>query len=94
MLGEIGKPLIDVLGIGPDARADQRLIVIGQVHETGEILTERNRIDDGKPHATGRKLGEQPRHHHLKRAKRLGAAFLIRVNQQRRVPRKAQHRGN
>ena len=42
--GDEGQPLVDVLGVGPDAAAgEQLLVVVGQVHEGGEVLAEARR---------------------------------------------------
>ena len=38
VLGQVGQPLLDVLRLGPDAAGDERLVVVGQVHEGGEVL--------------------------------------------------------
>jgi hypothetical protein len=46
--------LIDLLGIGEDPPADQRLIVIRQVHEAGEALAQSHRIDERESRPTGR----------------------------------------
>ena len=48
VLGEIGQPLLDVLRLGPDPVGDQKLVVIAQVHERGEVLAQADRVDDGE----------------------------------------------
>ena len=61
MLGQVGQPLLDLHRLGPDAMADQGLVVVGQVHERGEILPEPDGIDDRQPDLAGRHGREQAR---------------------------------
>ena len=46
-INAIIQALVDVRGLGPDAAIDQRLFVIGEVHEGREILAAADRVDDG-----------------------------------------------
>ena len=55
----------DVLRLGPDAVGDELLVVVGQVHEAGEVLAQADRVDDREPHLARRNGREQPQHHRL-----------------------------
>ena len=56
---EFGEALLDLGGLGPDAAVDERFLVIGEVHQPGEILAEAHRIDEHKRRAARRMRGEQ-----------------------------------
>ena len=43
VLIELREPLLDLALLRPDAAVDQRLLIIGQVHQPGEILPEPHR---------------------------------------------------
>ena len=82
VLGQVGQLLVDLILAGPDAPADQRIVVVGQMHEPREILAQTDWIDNGEPHAAGGKAGEQSRHHHLQGTDGFGPAGLIGMDQQ------------
>ena len=56
--GQVGQTLIDLGRLGPDTAGNQGLVVIGQVHERGEIAPEPDRIDDGEAHLPRRQGGQ------------------------------------
>ena len=60
MRRQVGQSLLDVGRLGPDAAADKRLVVVGQVHEGGEVLAQADRVDDGEAHLA-RRQGRQKR---------------------------------
>ena len=43
---QVGQPLLDVVGVGPDAAGNQLFVEIGQMHEGREVVAQSNRIDD------------------------------------------------
>ena len=47
--------------------ADELLVVVGQVHERGEVLAEADRVDDREPHLARRQRGQEPEHDRLER---------------------------
>ena len=62
--------------------AHQRLVVVGQMHETGETLPQSHRIENGEFDASRRHLREQPRHHHLRRIVARRPTRVVRLQQQ------------
>ena len=46
VLGDVGKTLFDLLRFGPDPAGDEQLVVVGEVHESGEVLAEAEWVDD------------------------------------------------
>ena len=54
VLGQVGEPLLDLLRLGPDPAGDQHLVVVGQVHEGGEVLAQADGVDDREPHLARR----------------------------------------
>ena len=54
VLGQVGQPLLDLIGFGPDAAADEGFVVVGQVHEPGEVLAEADGVDEGETNAARR----------------------------------------
>ena len=53
LLGDVGQALLDLLRLGPDSAGDEELVVIGQMHEAGEVLSQSERIDDREPGLAG-----------------------------------------
>ncbi len=45
--------MIDLLGLRPDAVVDDGFLVVGEVHERGEVLPEADRVDDGEVDLAG-----------------------------------------
>ena len=88
----IGQPLFDVGRLGPDAAVDQLLVVIGQVHERGEVLAEADRVDDREPHLARRQTRQQPQHNCLESLHAGGLALAGGVQQRRAAVRKRQQR--
>jgi hypothetical protein len=77
--GQIAQALLDVHFLGPDAPAHQGVVVVGQVHETGEVFAQSDGVDNGEVHASGRQGREQAGHGGLQGrdggAARLGAGL-------------------
>jgi hypothetical protein len=92
VLGQVAQADVDVLRIGPDAPADKSFVVVGEVHEAGEILPEADGVDDREPHASRRKRGEQPQHDGLDRAHRFLPAGAVGLDEQRRLTRDGESR--
>ena len=60
MLVEAGQALLDLRRLRPDAAVDDLLLVVGQVHNAGEILSEADRVDDGEVQPSGGCGGQEP----------------------------------
>ena len=56
---DLGEPVLDLIRLRPDAAVDYRLLVVGDVHEAGEILAEPDRIENGARNLAGRQRREQ-----------------------------------
>ena len=65
LLGDVGQLLLDQLRLRPDAAGDEELVVVGEMHETGKLFAEAERIDDGESGLTGRKTRGDAQHHRL-----------------------------
>jgi len=89
---QVGQPLFNMGGFRPDARVNQRLLVVRQVHESGEIAAQPNGINDGESHTAGRQGSQQPGHDRLQDGDGLVAAVLVGLNQQRGIVRQSEHR--
>ena len=50
---EVGQALLDMWQLGPDPAGDQLFIVIGEVHERGEVLPQAYGVDDGETDLAG-----------------------------------------
>ena len=92
MLGEVGQPLLDVLRLGPDAVGDQELVVVGQVHERGEVLAQADRVDDREADLAGRDRGQVAEHQRLQQLDRLVLAGVGRLDQHRALNGERQER--
>ena len=90
VLGEIGQLLLDVLRLGPDAVGDQKLVVIAQMHERGEILAQADRVDDGVADLARRHGGQVAQHERLEQLDRLVLAGVGRLDQERALNGKRQ----
>ena len=75
LLGDVGEPLLDLLRLGPDPAGDKELVVIGQMHEAGEVLPQPERIDDREPGLAGGGAGGDPQGERLEE----GAGRLLLV---------------
>ena len=71
---------------------DQGFVVVGQVHEGGEVLAQADRVDDGEPHLAGRQRREETQHQGLERLHRGRPARPERVQQQAAEAREGQKR--
>ncbi len=80
VLSQICQPLIDVVGLRPDAAVDQQFVVVGQVHEPGEFFSQADRIDHGKTEPSGRQSDQQPQHDQLHQIDRPGLTFTAGAN--------------
>ena len=94
VIGQVREPLLDVRRLGPDLRSDQLLVVIGEVHERGEVLAEADRVDDREPHLARRQPGEEAEHHGLKRSDGGGAALVASAEQDRAAIGEGEERGD
>ena len=74
MLGQVRETLIDVIRFGPDATGHKPLVVIGQVHEAGKVLTQPGGVDDRKAHFAGGQRRQHAEHRALKDPHRLVAS--------------------
>ena len=90
----VGEPLLDLLLLGPDPRADELLVVVGQVHEGREVLAQADGIDDGEAKLARRNGGQQPKHDGLDGLNCSGAALFAGLEQQRATIRERQECGH
>ena len=67
VVGQVGQPLLDVAGVGPDAAGHQLLVVIGQVHEGGEVFAQPDRIEDREADFARRHRRQHAQHDRLDR---------------------------
>ena len=70
---EVAQPLLDLLRLGPDLVRDEQFVVIGQVHEAGEVLAQAHRVDDREPHLARRNGHQVAQHHRLQHVDALRA---------------------
>ena len=54
--GEVGQPLVDLPGVGPDLAGDERLVEVGQVHERAKFRPMPIGVDDREPDLPGGRL--------------------------------------
>ena len=59
VLAEFGEALFDLLALGPDAPVDEALLVIGELHQSREVLAEPNGIEDREADLSRRRRGEK-----------------------------------
>ena len=78
VLVQFGELLLELAGLRPDAAVDVAFLVIGQVHEAGEILAEADGIKNGEAELARRMGGEQAENDVVDGADRLVAAGLGR----------------
>ncbi|OPZ96598.1 MAG: hypothetical protein BWY71_01885 [Planctomycetes bacterium ADurb.Bin412] len=90
MLGQIGQLLLNLGGVGPDAPADQGLVIVGGVHEAGEILADADGIKNGKVHPAGRQRSDQAGHNCAQGGDGLFAALSMGLQKQGTAVRKGQ----
>ena len=83
VLGEIGQLLLDVAVVGPDALADQLLMLIGKVHEAREALAEPHGIDDREAHLARRHGREHAEHRLLQHGHALRTSIMPALEQER-----------
>src|SRR5262249_20936619 len=74
--GQVCHARLDVGSFSPDAAGDQGLVVIGQVHERGEVPSQPHRVDDGEACLARRQTGQQAEHHRLEYLGGLNSAFV------------------
>ena len=73
--GQIGQPLLDVCGLGPDSACHHQLVIIGQMHESGEILAKSDRVEDRETYLARRERCEQTQHRNLQQVNGRGATL-------------------
>ena len=89
---EVREPFVDLRRLGPDAAIDELFVVVGQVHEGGEIFAAANRIDNGATNLAGGHRGPAAQQQRLKRIDGGRLAFVVRAIQKRGSLRKRQQR--
>ena len=87
VVGQVGQPLLDVAAVRPNAAGDELVVVVGQVHEGGEVLAESDRIEDREADFARRHRRQHAEHDRLDRGDGLRAAFPGGLQQQERMPR-------
>ena len=90
VLVQLGEPLLDLVCLRPDAAVDEAFLVIGKMHQAGEILPERHRIHDGKSDLPRRHRGEHAEHEIIQNVRGGGRGRLPGFKQQRSLVRKSQ----
>ena len=90
---KVGEPLLDVRRLGPDPAGDQELVIIGQVHEGREVLSQPDRVEDGESDLAGRNGREEPKHECLEQLDRLTLGGVAGLDQHRRLDRERDQRG-
>ena len=93
VLGQVGQPLLDVGRLGPDAAGDQELVVVGQVHEGGEVLAQADGVDDGEADLAGRDRGQEAEHQGLEQGDGLVLAAVGRADEHRALHGERQEGG-
>ena len=68
VLVQLGELFLDLVALRPDAAVDEAVLVIGEVHEAGEVLAEADRVEDGEAELARRRGGEQPENDVVDRA--------------------------
>ncbi len=91
--GQVGEALVDVGGFGPDAAGDELLLVVGQVHEGGEILAAADRVHDGEAHFARRQPGQEAHHQGLDAGDGLAATLVVGLEEHRCLMGKRQQGG-
>ncbi len=79
------QPLVDLFRIGPNAAGDKLLVVIGQVHEGGKVLTQPRGIEDGEPELSRGHRGEEAQHRQLQHLDRRTPAGALSGDHQARL---------
>ena len=59
VLAEFGETFVDLVALRPDASVDERFLVVGEVHESREILAEADGVDDGESYLARRAGGKE-----------------------------------
>ena len=59
VLVQLREPLLNLRRLRPDAAVDAASLVIGEVHQRGEILAEADRVYDRKTQFARRRGGQQ-----------------------------------
>jgi hypothetical protein len=60
VLVKVGETLFDLSWLCPDTPVDDIVLVIGEVHDGGEVLAKGDRVDNGEAHFTGGRGGKEP----------------------------------
>ncbi|QKK08801.1 MAG: hypothetical protein HND58_11955 [Planctomycetota bacterium] len=85
VLGEFGEALLDVAALGPDAGADEGVVVIGEAHEPGEGAAAADGINDGELGPARRDRREEAEEDGLEEGE-AGVALSGRGLDQERLP--------
>ena len=56
---EVGKALLELGLLRPDAAVDEAFFEVRQVHDAGEVLAETHGVEDREGEPTGRRAGQQ-----------------------------------
>ena len=90
VLVHLREPLFDLVALRPDAAVDEAFLIIGDVHEAGEVLTKPDRINDGERDLAGRRGGQQAEDDVVEGVDLRRAAGLVRFKQQRALLRESE----
>ena len=93
LLRDVDKTLFDLLRLRPDAARDEEFVIVGQMHESGELFAEAERVDDREPALAGRDATGDPQHERLHHVG--GGFFLVSgcLDDQRRGGGEGNERG-
>ena len=76
VLVQLRQPLFDLRRLRPDPPVDERLLIVAEVHQPGEVLPETDRIDQ-RENRTPRRMGGQHAQHHFVDGRRGGGGIAL-----------------
>ncbi len=85
VLAQLGEPLLDLVALRPDAAVDEAFLVVGEVHQAGEVLAEPDRVDDGERELARRRGRKQAEDDVVQRTEHRGAAGVFGFKKERTV---------
>ncbi len=59
MFGQFGEAFFNLVGLRPNASMDEVVRMVGEMHGSGEVLTESHGIKYGEGGATGRRTRQE-----------------------------------
>ena len=90
MRTEFGEALLDVIALRPDAAVDDRVLVVGEVHEARKARAESGGIENGEGEPARRRRREEAEGEMIQGVRRTGAGGFVGFKQQRALGRERQ----